>query len=160
MATLEVCRVYPELEMERGPPVQFNPGPPFAICDIVLCDVEEFGLQKGLVTRSDHPSYVICLDSGHVVDTSVTLAVLIPSYAEWEGNTNDFAPYVEPAIFTKLRHEMSQSGSYGVHIDAHHTALRLVDEAKAYAKAVKADDAGTPVHCGTTEYLLPELVQR
>jgi hypothetical protein len=88
VATLEVCRVYPELEMERGPPVQFNPGPPFAICDIVLCDVEEFGLQKGLVTRSDHPSYVICLDSGHVVDTSVTSAVLIPSYAEWEGNTN------------------------------------------------------------------------
>ena len=136
----------PELEMERGPPVQFNPGPPFAICDIVLCDVEEFGLQKGLVTRADHPSYVICLDSGHVVDTSVTSAVLIPSYAEWEGNTNGFALYMEPAIFTKLRHEISQSVSYGVHIDAHHTALRLVDEAKAYAKAVKADDAGIPVH--------------
>ena len=40
---------------------------------------------------------------------------------------------------------MSQSGSYGMHIDAQNTALRLVDEAKAYAKAVKADDAGIPV---------------
>jgi len=131
--------------MERGPPVQFNPGPPFAIGDILLCDVEEFGLQKGLVTRADHPSYEICLDCGHVVDTSATSAVLFPSYAEWEGNTNKFAPYVEPDIFTKLRQEMSQSGSYGMHIDAQNTALRLVDEAKAYAKAVKADDAGIPV---------------
>jgi hypothetical protein len=80
----------PELEMERGPPLQFNPGPPFATGDIVF--VEEFGLRRGLVTRSDHPSYVICLDNGHVVDTSATPAFLIPSHAEWEGNTNDFAP--------------------------------------------------------------------
>jgi len=137
----------PELEMERGPPLQFNPGPPFAIGDIVFCDVEEFGLQRGLVTRADHPDYVIVLDldNGHVVDTSVTPAYLIPSYAEGEGNTNDLAPYVEPDIFVGLRQEMTQAGSYGVHIDAQHTALRLVDEAKAYAKAVKADDAGVPV---------------
>ncbi len=135
----------PELEMERGPSVQFNPGPPFAVGDILLCDVEEFGLQKGLVTRADHPSYEICLDCGHVVDTSVTSAVLFPSYAEWEGNTNKFAPYVEPDIFTKLQQEISQSGSYGMHINAQNTALRLVDEAKAYAKAVKADDAGIPM---------------
>jgi hypothetical protein len=40
---------------------------------------------------------------------------------------------------------MTQAGSYGVHIDAQHTALKLVDEAKAYAKAVKADDADVPV---------------
>ena len=33
-----------ELEMERGPPVHFNPGPPFAIGDIALCDVEDFGM--------------------------------------------------------------------------------------------------------------------
>jgi hypothetical protein len=88
---------------------------------------------------------VICLDNGHVVDTSVTPAHLIPSYAEWEGNTNDFAPYVEPDIIAKLRAEMSQPGSYGVHIDAQHTSLRLIDEAKAYSKAVKADDAAVPV---------------
>ena len=136
----------PELAMERGPPVQFNPGPPFATGDIVLCDVEEFGKRWGLVTRSDHPNYVICLDNGHVVDTAITSAVLIPSYAEWEGNTNDLAPYVEPALFTKLRSEMCQSGSYGMHLDAQRTALRLVKEAKEYAKAVKADDADIPVH--------------
>ena len=92
----------PELEMERGPPLQFNPGPPFAIGDIVFCDVKEFGLQRGLVTRADHPVYVIVLDNGHVVDTSASPAYLIPSYAEGEGNTNNLAPYVEPDIFVGL----------------------------------------------------------
>ena len=113
----------PELEMERGPPLQFNPGPPFAKGDIVMCDVEEFGLRPGFVTCADHPRYIICLDNGHEVDTSRTPAHLIPSYAEWEGNTNDLAPYVEPPIFVKLRSELSQLGSFGVHIDAQRTAL-------------------------------------
>ena len=40
---------------------------------------------------------------------------------------------------------MSQHGSYGVHIDAQHTSLIMIDEAKAYSKAVKADDAAVPV---------------
>ena len=42
-------KVDQELEMERSPPVQFNPGPPFAIGDIVFCDAEECGsLTRGL----------------------------------------------------------------------------------------------------------------
>ena len=44
---LKRCECDPELQMERGPPVQFNPGPPFATGDIVFCDVEEFGLRRG-----------------------------------------------------------------------------------------------------------------
>ena len=112
-----------------------------------MCDVEELGgLRMGLVTLADHPHYMICLEDGHMVDTSKVSAALIPWYAEWRGNTNKFAPYVEPDTFIKLRRDMTQVGSYGVHIDAQHTALRLVNEAKAYAKAVKADDAGVPVH--------------
>ena len=107
--------------------MQFNPGPPFAIGDIVLCDVEEFGLQKRCVTRADHPSYIICLDNGHVVDTAETPAGLIQSYAEWEGNTNNFAPYVEPPIFAKLWSETSQLGLFGVQIDTQCKALHLVD---------------------------------
>ena len=141
--------------MERGPPLQFNPGPPFAKADIVMCDVEEFGLRSGFVTCADHPRYIICLDNGHEVDTSRTPAHLIPSYAEWEGNTNDLAPYVEPPIFVKLRSELSQLGSFGVHIDAQHTALRLVEEAKEYAKAVKSDDAGVPVHLWNDRITIP-----
>ncbi len=37
-------------------------------------------------------------------------------------------------------------GSYGVHVDAQLKAVEKVDEAKAYAKAVKADDAEVPLH--------------
>ncbi len=38
-------------------------------------------------------------------------------------------------------------GSYGVHGDAQRESLRLVlEEAKAYARAVKADDAEVPMH--------------
>jgi hypothetical protein len=139
-------KVDPELEMERSPPVQFNPGPPFAFGDIVLCDVEEFGLTRGLVTRAENSGYIICLDNGHVVDTSKTPEDLIPSYVEWKGNTNDFVPYVEPPIFIKLRSEMTQLGSFGTHIYAQRTALWTVVKAKDCAKAVKADDAGIPLH--------------
>jgi hypothetical protein len=137
----------PELEMERSPPVQFNPGPPFVIGDIVFCDAEECGgLPRGFVTRAEHPIYIIFLDNGHVVDTSKTPAWLVPTYAEWEGNTNGFAPYVEPPMFTKLHSEMNQLGSFGTHIDAQRTVLWTVFEAKDYAKAVKADDAGILLH--------------
>ncbi len=79
-------------------------------------------------------------------DTSKTPAWLVPTYAEWEGNTNDFAPYVEPPIFIKLHSEMNQLGSFGTHIDTQRTALWSVVEAKDYAKAVKADDAEIPLH--------------
>ena len=76
--------------MEHSPPCHFNPGPPFAVGDIVLCDVEEFEWQKGFITRAEHPTYIVCLENGHVVDTLVTSASLIETYAEWEGNTNVF----------------------------------------------------------------------
>ena len=48
-------------------------------------------------------------------------------------------------MFKELRRGMTQEGSYGVYIDAQLMALRSVDEAKAYAKAVKSDNAGIPV---------------
>ena len=37
-------------------------------------------------------------------------------------------------------------GLYGIHIDSQRNSLEKVDKAKAFAKAVKADDAGVPVH--------------
>ena len=54
--------------------------------------------------------------------------------------------YVEPPVFAKLRGEMTQLGLFGTHIDTQLSALRSVVEAKDYAKAVKADDAGIPLH--------------
>ena len=135
----------PEAEMERDTrELQFNPGPPFAIGNIVVCDmVEQCGNKRmGLVTQADHPNYVICLDNGLSVDTAVADVVLFPSYAD---SNEEFAPYVEPAIFAELRSKMTQVGSFGVYLDNQNTALQRIDEAKAYAKAVKADDAQIPV---------------
>jgi hypothetical protein len=37
-------------------------------------------------------------------------------------------------------------GSYGLHIDLHHHSLDDIVEAKAFAKAVKSDDADIPVY--------------
>ncbi len=37
-------------------------------------------------------------------------------------------------------------GSYGVHMDAQLKAVEKVDKAKAYTKAVKADDTEVPLH--------------
>ena len=142
------CRrdeVDPELEMEKGPPIQFEPGPPFSIGAKVMCDAEGIGKRVGLVMRADHPNYTICLENGDMVHTATMSTVVMPWYAEWEGNTNGLSPYVEPPLFAKLRREMSQVGSFGAYIDAQLMALQAVDEAKAYAKAVKSDDAGIPV---------------
>ena len=136
----------PELDMERGPPLQFEPGPPFAVGHIIMCDPAGCGLQPGLVLRADHPSYLLSLEDGRQVDTAVSPTGIFPFYAQWEGNTNNLACYVEPPLFVKLRSEYCQVGSYGTHVDAQHTALQLVNEAKDYAKAVKADDAEIPVY--------------
>ena len=49
--------------------------------------------------------------------------------------------------FVDLRRDPSLClGSYGLHIDAQRDVLRKVDEAKAFAKAVRADDAQVPIH--------------
>ena len=53
---------------------------------------------------------------------------------------------MEPPVFAKLRGEMTQLGLFGTHIDTQRLALWSVVEAKDYAKAVKADDAGIPLH--------------
>jgi hypothetical protein len=42
--------------------------------------------------------------------------------------------------------QLKEMGSYGVHGDAQRESLCLVEEAKALAKAVKADDAEIPIH--------------
>ncbi len=49
--------------------------------------------------------------------------------------------------FADLRSDTTlQIGSYGIHIDVQHNALSKIVKAKAYAKAVKSDDATVPVH--------------
>ncbi len=42
--------------------------------------------------------------------------------------------------------DKQEMGSYGVHRDAQRESLCLVEESKAFTKAVKTDDAEVPVH--------------
>ncbi len=59
---------------------------------------------------------------------------------------------------TDLRSDTSlKFGSYGIHIDAQRDALVKIAEAKAYAKAVKADDATVPTHLWNERVIAPGI---
>ncbi len=76
---------------------------------------------------------------------------MIPRFNTSLGNVNDLAPdQDDPWEAVRLEVESGKGrinqkmGSYGVHGDAHRESLLLVEEAKAFAKAVKVDDAEVP----------------
>ncbi len=49
-------------------------------------------------------------------------------------------------------------GSYGIHVDAQHDTLAKIVEAKAFAKAVKADDAEVPVYLWNNRIKTPSSI--
>jgi len=55
---------------ERGGPIVLNPGPPFAVGDVIMSDVGKHGLQWAFVLRADHPRYQLRLADGTTVGTS------------------------------------------------------------------------------------------
>jgi len=52
---------------------------------------------------------------------------------------------------------LPRMGSFGVHGDAQRKSLRLEEEAKAFSKAVKADDAEVPMHLWNDRVTMPGL---
>jgi hypothetical protein len=87
------------------------------------------------------------------VSTSTKEAWLAPCLASWAGNLNDIAQdQNDPFSAISLQVELGRSkekqrmGSYRVHGDAQRKSFHLVEEAKAFAKAVKADDAEISIH--------------
>ena len=71
---------------------------------------------------------------------------LSPSYATWERNPNGFAQERDdPFVEARAGVESAKLGSYGIHGDAQRESLLMVEEAKEFAKAVKADDAEIPL---------------
>ena len=78
---------------------------------------------------------------------------MAPRLASWAGNFNNIAKDQDDP-FTSIRRqvELGQSkdkqemGSYRVHGDAQRKSLCLLEEAKAFARAVNADDAEIPIH--------------
>jgi hypothetical protein len=130
-------------EHERGPALKLNPGPPFAVGDVIIVDVPGHppGRQQAFVMNADHPRYRIRLEKGGTVWTSMGKAWLQPRIAPGQLAPKSDNPLVDLQAGTKLK-----LGSYGVHIDAQLESVEKVDEAKAYAKAVKADDMEVPLH--------------
>ncbi len=66
--------------------------------------------------------------------------------ARWAGPGTQFADDKDDP-FADLRADPNlKIGSYGIHVDTQHGALVKIVEAKAFAKAVKADEAEVPVY--------------
>ena len=107
------------------------------------------GLQRGFVMKADHPRYKLQLEGGVTLTTSHFEAFLIPRLKGLATDRDD--------PFNKVRKDVAcgvagqpRMGSFRVHGDAQRESLRLIEEAKAFSKAVKADDAEVPSICGTT----------
>jgi hypothetical protein len=148
-----------DLEPHEIGGVLFNPGPPFLIRDIILydsgcgCDANGRRQLRAFVIKLDHPRYQLRLEAGVTVSTSMQEALLMPRLVTWPGNPNDLAPDQDDPfvnIRRKVEHEGARGkrklGSYGVHGNAQRESICLVEEAKAYAKAVKSDDAPVLEH--------------
>ncbi len=86
-----------------------------------------------------------------MIGTSMHESWLWPQYATWWGNPNGFAPDQDNP-FVGIRQTISATlsrgkiGSYGILGDAQLESLQRIEEAKEFAKAVKADDAEILVH--------------
>jgi len=118
---------------------------PFAVGEVITCDVGDHGPQRGFVMKADHPRYKLRFKGGATLTTSHSKAFLIP-------RLKGLAPHQDDP-FNKVRKEVERGvagqprvGSYGVHGDAQRESLCLVDEAKVFSKAVKADAAEVPMH--------------
>jgi hypothetical protein len=137
---------------ERGGPIVLNPGPPFAVGDVIRADVGKHGLQRAFVLRADHPRYQLRLEDGTTIGTSTHDSWLQPRYATGPGNPNGLAPDQDDPFgdirktIAASRSRGSKIGSYGILGDAQLESLRRIEEAKEYAKAVRSDDADIPVH--------------
>jgi hypothetical protein len=137
-----LCRRCSEEECKRFVPEHNDP--PFAMGAIINADVGNHGLQRGCVLKSDHLRYQIRLESGEMVDTSEGEAALLAPRRrrlvapDWDSPFNK--------VLREIEREGLKMGSYHVHGNAQQESLLLVDEAKAFAKAAKADNAKIPMH--------------
>ena len=91
--------------------------------------------------EAEHPIYLLRLEDGTTIDTSVTPMYLIPTYPP--GN---FAPDSDdPSREVQLGLTFN-SGLFGLVIDTQCDLLRRIREAEEFAKALKSDDAQVLVY--------------
>jgi hypothetical protein len=149
-------------EDKLGPSPMKNPGPPFKVGDIILCDIpgQLWGmdlkvnwLQRGFVMEANHPSYKIRLDKGATVWTNTQESWLQPRWATKPG-TQFAADQDDP--FADMRSDPTlRIGSYGIHVNTQHDLLEKIAKVKTHAKAVKADDAAVPVQLWNDQIVTP-----
>jgi hypothetical protein len=132
-------------------------GPPFAMGAIINADVGNHGLQRGCVFKSDHPCYQIRLESGETVDTSEGEAALLAPRSRRLVAPDWDSPFDK--VLQEIEQEGLKMGSYGMHSNAQQESLLLVEEAKAFAKAVKADDAKIPMHLWNDRVQVPGVAK-
>jgi hypothetical protein len=120
----------------------YHPGPPLPVGFLILADVGKHGLLQAFVMKSDYPQYQLRLESGATKSTSIHEAWLAPRILGMAPDQDD--------LFAKIREQVERGplrmGSYGVHGDAQWESLCLVDEAKAFTKAIKSGNAGVTTH--------------
>jgi hypothetical protein len=101
-------------------------------------------LQQGFVMEAAHPNYKVRLEQGATVWTNTRESWLKARWAT--GSGTQFAEDQDDPFADLQSNATLRMGLYGIHINAQHDTLSKVVEAKAYAKAVKSDDASVPVH--------------
>jgi hypothetical protein len=148
-------------ESKIGPALRLNPGPLFAVGDVIMCDVpghalgmDPMGLQRGFVLEADHPIYQIRLETGAMVQTNAGESWLRPRCAPGQFVADQDDPFADLQDNPKLK-----VGSYGLHVDSQHESLEKAVEAKAFAKAVKADDAKVPIYLWNEQIIAPCVTQ-
>ncbi len=148
-------------EHEIGPGPTLNPGPPFAVGDIIMCNIQgrkfspdPLRLQRGFILKADHPRYWIKLEDGGTVWTHVGKSWLTPRWAPGQFATDQDDPFAN-----EKGNKSMKLGSYGIHVNAQLDSIRKIQEAKEFAKAVKADDAEIPVYLWNDRVNSPGITQ-
>ncbi len=147
-------------EHEIGPGPKLIPDLPFVVGDIIMCDIpgrqceDLLRLQQGFVLKADHPRYRIKLEDGETVWTHIGKSWLRPRWAPGQ-----FAPDQDNPFVKEKGNKNLKLGSYGIHVNSQQDLLRKIQEAKEFAKAVKADDAEIPVYLWNNRVKSPGITQ-
>jgi hypothetical protein len=133
----------------------YHPGPPFPVGDVILVDVGEHDLQQAFVMELDHPQYQLRLENRVTVCTSIQESWLKARMLRMAPDQDD--------LFVRICKEVERGplkmGSYGVHGNAQQESLCLVEEAKAVALVVKADDVEVPTHLWNDQVYTAEVLK-
>jgi hypothetical protein len=129
--------------------LMYYPSPLFPVGDVILTNLGKHGLLQAFVMKSDHPQYQLRLESGATKSTSIQKAWLAPRILGMAPDQDD--PFSK--IREQVKHGPLRMGSYCVHGEAQQESFCLVNETKAFAKAVKSNNAGVPTHLWNDQIL-------